>query len=197
MHRQVHRSIRVTVVAVVCFVAAATVGCQSPATGMSGYNVRRLADTETTHVFNAARQTLEGYGFSIRRADIDRGWLVTHPARPHDLETAATRDVFGREADERRVATIRILPDPAGSVVYCKVEIQQPYRDEFRLYADAHRASDTLSDTPIDRDAATTDEQNTVWRTLRRDRDLERSLLDAVLQAVSDDVSIIQSAPGS
>lgn len=174
---------------------ASTIGCQSPDAAMSGYNARHLASVETAQVFTVTRHVLEGYGFAIRRADIDRGWMVTQPARAHELEAAAIRDILGREADERRVVTMRVLPESAGATVYCKVEVQQPYSDEFSLYSDAHKPSDTLSDTPIDRDAATTDEQNTVWRTRRRDRDLERSLLDAVVQAVSGDA--VPQPPGS
>lgn len=174
---------------------ASTIGCQSPDAAMSGYAARHLASVETAQAFSAARHVLEGYGFSVRRADVERGWIATHPARLHELEAAAVRDVFGREADERRVVTMRVLPEATGAAIFCKVEVQEPSSDEFRLYSDAHRTSDTLSDTPIDRDAATTDEQNTVWRTRRRDRDLERSLLDAVVQAVSGDIA--PQTPGS
>lgn len=49
------------------------------------------------------------------------------------------------------------------------------------MFRHDHRVSDIPDDTPIDRDAATTTEQNTVWRTIRRDKAAERRILEAIL----------------
>jgi hypothetical protein len=51
------------------------------------------------------------------------------------------------------------------------------------MYAADRSGSDLPGQqTAIDRDAATTAEQNTVWRTLRRDTAAERQILDAILE---------------
>ncbi len=42
--------------------------------------------------------------------------------------------------------------------------------------------SDEPRNTAIDRDAATSDEQNTYWRTLRGDKAAERELLADILE---------------
>jgi len=44
--------------------------------------------------------------------------------------------------------------------------------------------SDLPTDTPIDREGATTQEQNTVWRTIGRDKSKERSILDIIAMIV-------------
>ena len=45
-------------------------------------------------------------------------------------------------------------------------------------YQQESRLTDAPSHTPIQRDAATTERQNTVWTLVRRDRRLERDLLN-------------------
>ncbi|MCC7292719.1 MAG: hypothetical protein IT449_11730 [Phycisphaerales bacterium] len=161
------------------------VGCETGGSSGLHFGVRHLPRADRVSVFQAAREALSGMGFSVDRADPEAGVLTTFPARPERLEESARADLFGASGTTRRVATVRIETSPDQVSVYCKVEIQEPTTEAHRMRAAASEGSDLPTDTPIDRDAATTEEQNTVWQTVGRDREMERSLLDAITQASS------------
>ncbi len=71
----------------------------------------------------------------------------------------------------------------------CRVLIQEQTTQAHRLFERDHRGYDTPTDTPIEREAATTVRQNTVWRTNRRDRRSERAILEAVTSRTGDTLS--------
>jgi hypothetical protein len=53
------------------------------------------------------------------------------------------------------------------------------------MFASDRSGSDTPGDyTAINRDAATTAEQNSVWRTLRRDRAAERNIIAEITEPI-------------
>ncbi len=86
---------------------------------------------------------------------------------------------------QRRVAQIR-MDERQGQVnIYCRVTVQEQVTEATRMFARQYRGVDIPDDTPIDRDAATTNEQNTVWRTRRRDKAAERRILADVLDALN------------
>lgn len=58
------------------------------------------------------------------------------------------------------------------------------------MFASDRSGSDTPGDyTAINRDAATTTEQNTVWRTVRRDKSVERNILNAIAERAGGVIS--------
>ena len=49
------------------------------------------------------------------------------------------------------------------------------------MFSSAYARDDVPNDTAIDRDAATTKEQNTVWEPVGRDKSAERIIVQAIL----------------
>ncbi len=76
---------------------------------------------------------------------------------------------------------VRVADSGGAARVFCRVLIQEQTTQGHRMFASDRSGSDTPGDyTAINRDAATTTEQNTVWRTLRRDKSAERQILDMI-----------------
>ena len=82
----------------------------------------------------------------------------------------------------RRLATVRVGQGAGVVNVYARVALQEQTTEAHRMFQRDHAISDIPGDTPIDREAATTSEQNTVWRTIGRDRAAERRILEAILE---------------
>ena len=87
----------------------------------------------------------------------------------------------------RHRVELRVKPLSAGVKMFCKVDIQHQTTEAHRLLAFDRTGSDMPGRTPIDRDAATTIEQNTVWETVRRDKATERAILRAILDRMQPD----------
>jgi len=87
----------------------------------------------------------------------------------------------------RRVAEVRLVEAEGSVKVYCKVMIQEQAGQAYGLFAeDRAGGSDSPGEyTAINRDAATTKEQSTLWRTTRRDKSAERSILEAIESSVA------------
>ena len=81
----------------------------------------------------------------------------------------------------RRIVEVRVADSGGAGKVFCRVLIQEQTTQAYRMFASDRSGSDAPGEyTPINRDAATTAEQNTVWRTVRRDKSAERQILDAI-----------------
>ena len=70
----------------------------------------------------------------------------------------------------RRRVELHVKPVSAGVKMFCKVVVQHQTTEAHRWLAFDRTSSDMPGRTPIERDAATTIEQNTVWETVRRDK---------------------------
>lgn len=86
----------------------------------------------------------------------------------------------------RRVVHVRVTQSTDVVNVYCQVAIQEQTTEAHRMFRRNHMISDTPGETPIDREAATTDEQNIVWQTIGRDKAAERRILEAILAQTGD-----------
>jgi len=94
----------------------------------------------------------------------------------------AGRDRLSLRGEMRRVAQVRVGTSEGGVKVFCRVAVQRQTTEAYRMFDRDRRVSDVPGDTPIERDAATTPEQNTVWETVRRDMTAERLILQNILQ---------------
>ena len=78
----------------------------------------------------------------------------------------------------RRSATLSMARGEGGSIVRLRVDVERRDTDRREwVRHDAQRLSDSPAYTPIERDSATTERQNTVWTLVRRDVMRERDLL--------------------
>jgi len=95
-------------------------------------------------------------------------------------ESGTARDLVGGSSTMRRSATLEVGRRGDVTVVRLSVDIErQDTQSQTVMQPRGHRLSDNPgSETPTDRDAATTERQNSVWTHVRRDINLERALLE-------------------
>jgi hypothetical protein len=94
-------------------------------------------------------------------------------------ESGTARDLYRGGSSMRRSA--RLSVGRRGQEVIARVRVDIERQDTARALAMAPSEGwrgDATAYTPIERDAATTKRQNTVWTKVRRDRQLERKLLN-------------------
>ena len=154
--------------------------CAAPRLSSESYSVRRMTGQRAA-VLQAAEASLIDQGYSIAEANRTAGVLTTHPvySQARD-EPGALRSRLGTPRRIRRIAEVIVETGTDGLSAYCKVLVQEMVTNAYRFRAMDARRSDLPAQTAIDRDAATTREQNTVWRTIRRDKRQERAILAAI-----------------
>jgi len=157
-------------------------GCAGPRPSSSKFALRRLPQADAAEVFRVAEAALLECGFQIRSAIPSEGRVNTFPLSAEGLAEGIRAELAPVAPEARRVATLHVKPGNEEVSVFCRVDLQQPSSDVLELQFASHDLSDIPSDTPIDRDAATTAEQNTLWRNVGRDRALERLLLARIIE---------------
>ncbi len=157
-------------------------GCAAPRLSPLNYGVRHIPDVDAAVVFAATREALISEGYGIERADQAAGVITTQPI------PAARRDgnvqAGGRLRSAprmRRVVRVHVTRSADVVNVYCKVVVEEQATEALRMLQYDSRVTDSPGETAIDRDAATTASQNTVWRTVRRDKAAEQRILETVL----------------
>lgn len=155
-------------------------GCSTPRRSSTHGGTRRVVTSEPRVVFDAAELALIDAGFQIERRDFAEGVLTTRPVAVNRRSEPSPGVRISSRNRLRRVAEVRIRQTGKQVEADCNVLVQEQTTRMHRLFAGQQSANDTFSDTPIDRDAATTSSQYTVWRTLRRDRATERAILAGI-----------------
>jgi hypothetical protein len=157
-------------------------GCSTPGPAWRNYSITRLQLQDPLVVFGLAETTLIDQGYLIDQRDQTAGLLTAlHlDATPAD-EPASRGRRLSSKRPVRRIAWLRIQPAGETVKIHCKVLVQEQEAETHRMFARERGGRDTPGETPIERDAATTTEQNTIWRTIRRDRATERNILSRVL----------------
>ena len=123
--------------------------------------------------------------------------ITSRPVEFDSAEDAPRRGVgLSSRPRLRRVAEIRIQETPEGLKVFAKVLVQEQATRAYQMLAQESAGGDDPGQTAIDRDAATTADQNAVWRTLRRDKAAEHDLLSAVLERTGGDQPKPQTPKG-
>ena len=166
-------------VAGICLLFAG--GCASTGLSPLSYGARRVEGGNELALFDAARTVLVDLGYQIDRENTVAGMITTQPT----LEPRRSSNARGRISSAgqwRRVVEVRVDDRGDAVQVFCKVAIQQQVTAAHRMFAYDRSGTDVPGATPIERDAATTAEQNTVWQTIRRNKTAERDILEAILQ---------------
>ncbi len=169
---------------VVVAIPLLVVGCATTAPDLSNYSVRQVSATQQQQILNLAEDVLQTHSFAIYERDDMVGRLRARVIVDAGSTPPRSRRIHRLTGDARRHADIWVKTNAQQLAVYCKVLLQQRVTEAHRMLQRDYTGHDTPNDTAIDRDAATTEEQNTLWRTLRRDRRSERELLDAIEQAI-------------
>lgn len=143
------------------------------------YTVRHVQQRERGAVLDAAEAALIDLGYKIERSDPSEGVITTQPVEAQaGLDSTRPASISSR-GKTRRIVEVRVQNEGGVTKVYCKVLLQEQATQAHRMFAADRAGSDTPGDyTAINRDAATTNEQNTVWRTIRRDKTVERQIIE-------------------
>jgi len=154
------------------------------------YTVRHVQQQDLSAALDAAEASLIDLGYKIERRDPTEGVITTQPVEAQaGLDSTRPASLSSR-GKTRRIVEVRVQNDGDATKVYCKVLIQEQTTQAHRMFDADRTGSDTPGDyTAINRDAATTTEQNTVWRTLRRDKAAEREILNAITERTGGEVS--------
>lgn len=158
------------------------VGCAASGPSASTFSMRHFADTKASEALLASEAVLQDHGYDLDRRDLTSGILVTVPMEADTRERYGNQARrLGTEGRRRRVVTMHASELPEGVNVYCRVTIQEQSTQVYRFLAESNRGEGSETTTAIDRDAATTARQNTVWHNVDRDRPAERAILDSIV----------------
>jgi len=156
-------------------------GCASPGPSPLSFDVQHFPGADSAATFERAEIALINLGYRIDKRDRAGGIITTKPiaGSARDEPRRRTVSLSGPRAT-RRICEVLITDDDGGVGVYCRMIVQELSTEAHRLSARDHGISDTPGQTPIDREGATTDSQNQVWRTIRRDKTTEQEILAAI-----------------
>jgi hypothetical protein len=179
MPSRLSRSIRALPVAVLLL---APLGCATTELEPRRFRSRALPGVSAQEAFQQAEDIMrrEFGGTSPDRADMA---LESGPEEfVASSDTGTARDLVGASSTMRRRGTLRIRQRGDATVAEIRIDIERRDSERRRAAASSSHQDSRIDDlpgrTPIERDAATTNEQNTVWTQVRRDEALERALLD-------------------
>ncbi len=166
-----------------CFCWLFADGCVSAGVSLLNYSVRHVQGGDPAAAFAVAQVALINLGYKIDKSDRATGVIVTRPIpTTASAERIHARTRLRSSSRLRRLVQVRIAQGPGVINVYCKVALQEQTTEAHRMFRRDHAISDVPGETPIDREAATTEEQNTVWQTVGRDKAAERRILDTILE---------------
>ncbi len=169
-------------------------GCSDPGSSpldrrgrSSGWSEITLPNVSQDEAYAASRYAM-GQWFRIVTEDPIRGYLESA------YEEGTQRGGTGRMRDAavnypnrvRRRAMMRVEPRGSGCSVQCRVAVQRLDTADHRVFRQNDQFGDVPNQTPIDRDAGTTAQQNQVWTDLPRETSREREILALVRERVSN-----------
>lgn len=169
----------------IAWLALGIIGCAADGE-VSRFQSRWVPDAEPDAAYRAAEVVLRReFG---RLASESGGRRILTEPRIYNAtrESGAARDLYRGSSTLRSAATLLVAPRDAGSLVQVRVDVEREDSTRREVFQhEEHRLSDSPSRTALERDAATSTRQNTVWTFVRRDRALERAILDEVADRLS------------
>lgn len=172
---------------VMCATAVELGGCATQAPTAANFAVRHFPSGDRAGLLAAAAAAMEETGYETSPGDPDSGRLVSIPRFnvAGDQPTGRAARISSKSLT-RRIVEIRVEESGERVSVFCRVLVQEQTTRAHRMLAFDQRGSDSPSTTPIEREAATTERQNTVWQTIRRARSAERRILTLIGDRVAD-----------
>ncbi len=166
------------------------VGCSGPGNARERFQERIIADADTDVVLAEAAAVLRREFGRVAMDDNGRRLVTQSVEFVTERESGTARDLYRGRSTMRRSATFDV--GRRGEAVIARIRIDVEREDTVRqrvMHPRGYRLSDTPgSETAVDRDAATTEAQNTTWTYVRRDRRLERALLDELRERLAPEV---------
>lgn len=164
----------------VCIVAILT-GCTQIETSPVLFQRHRFETVGYDDVFRAAERAVSER-FRVELADTETGVIRAVPASIH-LDPTGTRvlsKALGSSTEGRELVEVLVQRKGSSVEILCRVLRQELETERFRVMDRERGVDDQATDTPAARYAGTTPEQNAVWVTRSRDREMERSLLASI-----------------
>jgi len=155
-----------------------------------GWSQTKLRGVDYDTVFEAGLYAMRQW-FRVEEISPSRG-MIASAVTEMDQQggTGRLRDAALNYRNRvRRMATLVIRQDEGDTVAKCQVRVQRLDTADHRVFRQNQQFSDLPNDTPIDRGAGVTSEQNEIWTDLPRDRQLERQILDVIRSRVSEAVA--------
>ena len=172
-------TLRICVILAATLIASLTCGCQDPARSVSGLQERAITGGDTDAVLAEAAVVLRREFGRVRVNPSNHSIETAYVEFSAAHDTGAARELVGAKSLMRRRAFFML--GQRGETIVARLRVEVERRDS-EQQSITHPRGARLSDSPgqesaIDRDAATTTEQNSVWTLVRRDTPLERQLL--------------------
>lgn len=175
--------------------AIALTGC-APGVDARSFQSRVIRDAAPDDVFHAA-QTILRREFGPLEIESDARRLASRPVEYRTTsESGSARDLYGGRSTMRRIARFSVAPRGDGAVARLGIDVERldtARREAFQ--PDRYRLTDAPSQTPIERDAATSTRQNTIWTFVKRDLRFERALLTEIQEQFAPPSEPPDSAP--
>ena len=173
---------------VMCVTIVELGGCAAQAPTSANFAVRHFPSGDRAGLLTAAAAAMEESGYELSLGDPDSGRLVSRPRFnvAGDKPTGRTSQISTKSL-MRRIAEVRVEDSGDRVSVFCRVLVQEQTTRAHRMLAFDQSGSDSPATTPIEREAATTESQNTVWQTVRRARTAERRILAEIGDREGDD----------
>ncbi|MCK4277186.1 MAG: hypothetical protein KAX78_11760 [Phycisphaerae bacterium] len=150
-------------------------GCAHQTTG----STRGLGAVPYEGAFAAAVKTMSQH-FSIEASDASAGTIRT---QPKPVQAEPDRLLGGYPA--RQVATLHLRREDGQVVARLSVALQRQRAGLYRRMRMAENNYDTVpNETPAQKEAATTIEQNQSWETQKYAHDIERRILEELYAAL-------------
>jgi hypothetical protein len=177
-------------------------GCAEGTTTVGVPRERAIRDVDPDRVLTEAAVILQR---EFGRVHVDRAArrIMTVPVEyTTERESGTARDLVRGRSVMRRTANFNVGQRGGAAIARLQIDIER--KDTERqtvMQPRGHRLGDTPGEeTPIDRDAATSERQNTVWTQVRRDTKLETALLaelqDRCARLTADSEPAQTGAPG-
>ncbi len=169
-----------------------TAGCEGPAAGTNVFtshsstdlSSRRIRGVTLPTVRDVAERTFRQYFHVDAEASSQDLW-VSEPQEVSREEPGRLRAVIrGSDNRHRRLAGLRLVEENGVVLVQCLIRVQRLDTTERAAFA-RDRGDDRPTDTPIDRPGAGSTRGREEWVDVRRDRQMEREVLDAIERELS------------
>jgi len=157
-------------------ISVALTGCQ---TDISSGTRLSLGDVSYDEALTVAREVMRKH-FELAPGNPGDSEIVALP-RPVD---ARARRILGGKSPTRQIATLRLQSRSGYVVANATVRLQRQGAAGFEQFGADGNYSTIPNETPSQKTAATTPQQNEAWETRARDRGMERTIVHELYDAL-------------
>ena len=167
-------------IAALCFASVLLSGCSEQKPNVHNFAHLRLQAVSTGQAFEAATIALRER-FQIDNSDPESLTITTVPQETTEvLARGRVGDLVGVPRRVRKLAYVHVTGSNSETSIWCKVAIQQDETGDRSIHQSDRSLDDIPRSTPADGSGATTQEQNELWTTTRRDKRAERAILQSI-----------------